>query len=46
MLIALYFLFIIGWGVSAFLAIKRNSIAWVSSMWGFWLAFTIIGWFI
>ena len=46
MLIALYFLFLICWNVSAVLAIKRNSTTWLFSMWGFWLAFTIIGWFI
>jgi hypothetical protein len=46
MLTALYFLFLICWGVSAFLTLKRSSKNWLFSMWGFWFALVITGWFI
>ena len=46
MIAGLYILFLICWGVSAFLTIKKNSTTWMFSMWGFWLAFTITSWFI
>ena len=46
MLIALYILLLICWGVSAFLTLKRSLTTWLFSMWGFWLALTIVGWFI
>lgn len=45
MITGLYILFLICWGISAFLAFKKSSTTWMFSMWGFWLAFTITGWF-
>ena len=46
MIVKLYILFLICWGISVFLAIKKNSTIWLFSMWDFWLALIITNLFI
>ena len=46
MIVGLYILFLICWGVSALLAFKKSSTTWLFSMWGFWLALIITNLFI